>query len=31
MAAQWAMDGLDVKSREKAIFGLETVRPFSPG
>jgi hypothetical protein len=31
MRAQWAMEGLPVKGRENAIFGLETVRPFAPG
>jgi hypothetical protein len=30
MRAQWAMDRLGVKSREKAIFGFKTVLPFAP-
>jgi hypothetical protein len=29
MVSQCGMEGLGVKSREKAIFGLEAVRPFA--
>ena len=31
MGPQWSMEGLQVKGRENAIFGPETMRPFAPG